>query len=105
MHRTGNPRFRNYFARLPQKKLIVAGPQYPEAIDWPDNVERIIHLNPRYHADLYCSSRLVLNVTRRQMVMAGYSPSVRLFEAAAGAATIISDNWAGLEYFFLPGKE
>ena len=92
-------------ARLPQKKLIVAGPQYPEAIDWPDNVERIIHLNPRYHADLYCSSRLVLNVTRRQMVMAGYSPSVRLFEAAACAATIVSDNWAGLEYFFLPGKE
>src|SRR5262245_5552691 len=58
-------------ARLPKKKLIVAGPQYPETIEWPDNVERIIHLNPRHHADLYCSSRLVLNVTRRQMVMAG----------------------------------
>ena len=39
------------------------------------------------------------------MVMAGYSPSVRLFEAAACAATIISDNWPGLETFFVPGRE
>ena len=92
-------------ARLRKKRFIVAGPQYPKAIEWPDNVERIIHLNPRYHADLYCSSRLVLNVTRRHMVMVGYSPSVRLFEAAACGATMISDNWAGLEQFFLPGKE
>lgn len=91
--------------RLPSKKFIVAGAQYPESTAWPDNVERIIHLNPQYHADLYCSSRLVLNVTRRQMVMAGYSPSVRLFEAAACGSTMISDNWAGLEGFFIPGKE
>ena len=39
------------------------------------------------------------------MVMAGYSPSVRLFEAAACAATIVSDNWPGLDTFFVPGKE
>jgi len=91
--------------RSPQEKFVVAGPQYPETIIWPRNVERIIHLNPPHHADLYCSSRLVLNVTRRQMVAAGYSPSVRLFEAAACAATIISDNWPGMEQFFVPGKE
>ena len=34
------------------------------------------------------------------MVMAGYSPSVRLFEAAACGARIVSDNWPGLENFF-----
>ena len=88
-----------------QQKFIVAGAQYPKTLIWPPNVERIIHLNPRHHADLYCSSRLVLNVTRRPMVAAGYSPSVRLFEAAACAATMISDNWPGLEEFFVPGKE
>ena len=92
-------------ARLPGRRFIVAGPQYPESITWPSNVERIIHLNPRHHAEFYCSSRLTLNVTRRDMVMAGFSPSVRLFEAAACAATIVSDNWAGLEGFFVPGKE
>ncbi|HEY6251304.1 MAG TPA: glycosyltransferase, partial [Candidatus Angelobacter sp.] len=91
--------------KLAQKNFIVAGAQYPPQTAWPGNVQRIIHLNPRHHAGLYCSSRLVLNVTRRQMVMAGHSPSVRLFEAAACAATMISDNWAGLENFFVPGKE
>jgi spore maturation protein CgeB len=90
---------------LPQTKFIVAGPQYPESIVWPQNVERIIHLNPCHHAEFYCSSRLTLNVTRRDMVMAGYSPSVRLFEAAACGATIVSDSWPGLDTFFVPGKE
>lgn len=91
--------------RLPQRKFLVAGPQYPESIAWPQNVKRIMHLEPRFHAALYCSSRMTLNVTRRDMVMAGYSPSVRLFEAAACGATIVSDNWPGLDTFFTPGKE
>jgi spore maturation protein CgeB len=92
-------------SRLPDKKFIVAGPQYPSHITWPGNVERIMHLNPRHHAVLYSSSRITLNVTRREMVLAGYSPSVRLFEAAACGAAMISDNWPGLNTFFVPGKE
>lgn len=91
--------------RLPRHRFILAGPQYPKSISWPSNVERIMHLSPCYHAALYCSSRLVLNVTRRDMVMAGFSPSVRLFEAAACAAAMVSDNWPGLETFFVPGEE
>ncbi|HWS16401.1 MAG TPA: glycosyltransferase, partial [Candidatus Elarobacter sp.] len=91
--------------RLPEKNFIVAGPQYPSQIYWPGNVERIMHLNPRHHAQLYSSSRITLNVTRREMVLAGYSPSVRLFEAAACAAAIASDNWPGLETFLTPGRE
>jgi len=38
-------------------------------------------------------------------VMAGYSPSVRLFEAAACGAAIISDNWPGLDTFLTPNQE
>jgi spore maturation protein CgeB len=90
---------------LPDKKFIVAGPQYPSHIHWPANVEHIKHLNPRYHPQLYSSSRITLNVTRREMVVAGYSPSVRLFEAAACGAAIASDNWPGLETFFASGRE
>lgn len=90
---------------LPQKRFIVAGPQYPKSVHWPHNVKRIFHLNPRWHARFYSSSRFTLNVTRRDMVQAGYSPSVRLFEAAACGATIISDNWPGLDSFFEPGRE
>jgi spore maturation protein CgeB len=90
---------------LPERSFIVAGPQYPRSVKWPANVRRIMHLNPRWHARFYSSSRLTLNVTRRDMVLAGYSPSVRLFEAAACGATIVSDNWPGLDTFFTPGKE
>jgi spore maturation protein CgeB len=91
--------------RLSQAKFIVAGPQYPKSIIWPLNVRRITHLNPRWHARFYSSSRLTLNVTRRDMVCAGFSPSVRLFEAAACGAPIVSDNWPGLDSFFTPGEE
>jgi len=91
--------------RLPSHKFLVAGPQYPKSLVWPANVRRIVHLNPRWHARFYSSSRLTLNVTRRDMVQAGFSPSVRLFEAAACSATIVSDNWPGLESFFEPGEE
>jgi spore maturation protein CgeB len=91
--------------QLPGRKFIVAGPQYPGSLTWPGNVERVMHLSPCHHAEFYGSSRLTLNVTRREMVMAGYSPSVRLFEAAACGATIVSDQWPGLETFFAAGKE
>lgn len=91
--------------QLPEMKFIVAGPQYPKEIRWPKNVRRIVHLNPRWHARFYSSAQLTLNVTRREMVIAGYSPSVRLFEAAACGATIVSDNWPGLDSFFTPGRE
>src|SRR4051812_34642949 len=89
----------------PQRKFILAGPQYPKSVLSPKNVRRIEHLNPRWHRHLYSSSRFVLNVTRRDMVSWGYSPSVRLFEAAACGAAMISDNWPGLDTFFLPGSE
>ena len=89
---------------LPQSKFLLAGPQYPE-VAWPANVRHIAHLSPEWHAQLYSSSRFVLNITRREMVAAGYSPSVRLFEAAACGAAIISDTWTGLESIFLPNEE
>ena len=91
--------------RLPQKKFRVAGPQYPSSLKWPHNVERIVHLEPKLHADFYISSRLTLNITRKLMTEAGYSPSVRLFEAAGYGAAIVSDYWPGLETFFMPGEE
>jgi spore maturation protein CgeB len=91
--------------RLPGKSFIVAGPQYPASFMWPKNVRRIIHLEPKFHPPFYSSSRFTLNLTRKLMVDQGYSPSVRLFEAAGYGAAIVSDHWAGLDNFFLPGKE
>lgn len=91
--------------RCPERRFAVAGPQYPEHIDWPANVERIDHLPPAGHAAFYSASRFTLNVTRADMVAAGWSPSVRLFEAGACATPIISDRWEGLEDLFEPGSE
>lgn len=87
------------------RQFSVAGPQYPPDIDWPSNVERIDHLPASQHRDFYNSQRFTLNLTRQDMIRAGYSPSVRLFEAAACGTPIISDQWAGLNRFFDAGTE
>ena len=91
--------------RLPERRFVVAGPQYPADIDWPENVERIDHLPPADHAAFYCASRFTLNVTRGDMVARGWSPSVRLFEAAACAVPVISDRWQGIEELFAPDRD
>jgi spore maturation protein CgeB len=91
--------------RSPAGRYVVAGPQYPESLRWPANVERITHLSPAEHRAFYNAQRFTLNLTRASMIAAGYSPSVRLFEAAACGTPIISDHWAGLDNFFEPGSE
>ena len=90
---------------MPDRRFVVAGPQYPANIDWPSNVERIDHLPPSEHAAFYSASRFTLNVTRADMIAAGWSPSVRLFEAAACATPIVSDVWDGIESIFVPDRE
>jgi spore maturation protein CgeB len=91
--------------KWPDGKFIVAGPQYPETVCWPPNVERIEHLPPSEHNDFYNSQRFTLNITRHDMVKMGYSPSVRLFEAAACGVPVISDYWPGIYTIFDPGEE
>jgi spore maturation protein CgeB len=90
---------------LAEKQFVLAGPQYPVSLSWPNNVRRIIHLEPEFHPYFYSSSLFTLNLTRQEMVQAGYSPSVRLFEAAGCGSAIISDEWPGIETFFEPQNE
>jgi spore maturation protein CgeB len=90
--------------RLPQLRFVVAGPQYPPELYWPRNIQRLHHLSPVRHSSFYSRQKFTLNVTRRDMVAAGWSPSVRLFEAAACATPIISDRWPGLTDLFCEGK-
>lgn len=91
--------------RWEQGRFVVAGPQYPDTIAWPPHVQRIEHLPPREHRGFYNAQRFTLNITRAAMIRAGFSPSVRLFEAAACATPIISDYWDGLDSFFEIDKE
>jgi spore maturation protein CgeB len=90
--------------RLPNHRFVVAGPQYPTEIAWPENVDRIAHLPPSEHASFYSRQRHTLNVTRADMIAAGWSPSVRLFEAAACACPVVSDRWQGLDEIFPDGQ-
>jgi spore maturation protein CgeB len=91
--------------KLAEQKFVVAGPQYPSHIEWPGNVERIDHLPPSEHRKFYNSQRFAMNITRADMIKAGYSPSVRLFEAAACGTPIISDYWDGIDTVFEIGSE
>jgi spore maturation protein CgeB len=89
----------------PNARFAVAGAMYPAAIDWPANVDRVEHLPPAAHATFFSAQRFTLNLTRTDMRRLGHAPSVRLFEAAACGATIISDACTGLEDFFEPYVE
>lgn len=91
--------------RLPAQRFAVVGAQYPAHLRWPGNVERMDHLPPQEHAGFYGRQQFTLNLTRADMRKAGYSPSVRLFEAAACGTPIISDPSPGLEQVFVPGEE
>jgi spore maturation protein CgeB len=103
------PSLRKYLLEIaeawPDGRFAVAGPQYPGDIAWSRNVTRIEHLAPARHRAFYNSQRFTLNLTRADMIAAGWSPSVRLFEAAACGVPIISDVWPGIEAFFTPGEE
>ncbi len=91
--------------RRPDEAFVVGGPQYPDVASWPSNVEHRDHVAPGDHAAFYSAQRFTVNVTRADMVRAGWSPSVRLFEAAACGVPIISDPWEGLDHFFVPDEE
>src|SRR5690606_22524447 len=55
-------------------RFIVAGPKYPRSIHWPDNVPHVDHLAPGEHRAFYNRQRFTLNLTRGDMVRAGYAP-------------------------------
>jgi spore maturation protein CgeB len=89
----------------PEGRFTLAGSQYPDDIAWPANLDYVVHLPPAEHRAFYNRQRFTLNVTRADMIEAGWSPSVRLFEAAACGTPIISDRWPGLETLLRPGRE
>jgi spore maturation protein CgeB len=71
----------------------------------PNNVRWIGHVGTANHNGINSSARMVLNINRESMAKVGFSPPTRIFEAAAAAACLITDVWAGIEEFFSPGAE
>lgn len=91
--------------RLPDRRFVIAGAQYPQDFPWEPNVWFVRHLPPPDHPGFFASSPLTLNVTRADMARMGWCPSGRLFEAAACGTAVLSDTWEGLGDFFEPGRE
>jgi spore maturation protein CgeB len=91
--------------RLPDKKFLIGGSQYPDQFPWTENIFFTKHVLPSDHAAFYCSSRITVSATRAAMADMGHCPSGRLFEAAACGVPILSDDWEGLDQFFAPGVE
>ncbi len=91
--------------RRPLAQFVLAGSLYPHDRQWPANVRLLEHAAPAQHPALYSSSRLTLNVTRDGMARYGYCPSGRFFEAAACGTPLVTDEWEGLESFFVPSEE
>jgi spore maturation protein CgeB len=89
----------------PNCRFLIGGSQYPQNFPWTDNIFFRRHVPPEDHPAFFCSSRLTLNVTRQAMAAMGWCPSGRLFEAAACGVPLLSDDWAGLSEFFVPGEE
>jgi spore maturation protein CgeB len=89
---------------LGDEHFIIAGALYP-GLELPANVKQMQHIYPSDHAAFYSSNWATLNLTRDAMVQYGWCPSVRLFEAAACGACIMTDTWPGLDQFFEPDKE
>lgn len=91
--------------RLPGRRFVIGGAQYPHDFPWCPNIFFVRHLPAAEHPAFFSSSRLTLNVTRAPMAAMGFCPSGRLFEAAACGTPIVSDVWEGLETVFEPGGE
>src|SRR5258707_4883099 len=81
-------------------EFVVAGPKYPDDVRWPANVTRIAHVPPTRHQEFYASQRYTLNITRHNMRLAGFSPSVCLFDAGAAGVPVARATRAGREAIF-----
>ena len=71
----------------------------------PSNVRWIGHVGIADLNRINCSARMVLNLNRESMAQVGFSPPTRVFEAAGAGACVVTDAWAGIEHFFVPGRE
>ena len=89
---------------LPDKQFLIGGSGWGDK-GMPENVRDAGHVYTRDHNAFNATPLAVLNIARDSMARFGFSPATRVFEAAGGAACLISDYWEGIEQFFEPDVE
>ncbi|MBW3667474.1 MAG: glycosyltransferase [Actinobacteria bacterium] len=75
----------------------------PETL--PGNVEYLGHVPPNEHNAFNVTPTAILNIHRESMIRNGFAPATRMFEAGVAGACMISDSWAGIDFFLEPGRE
>ncbi|HWR17836.1 MAG TPA: glycosyltransferase [Terriglobales bacterium] len=88
----------------PEMKFVLGGEGWGGK-KLPSNVRWIGHVATHQHNVVNCSARMVLNINRDSMANVGFSPPTRVFEAAGAGACLITDQWPGIDHFFVPGEE
>ncbi len=91
--------------RWNEGRFLVVGSRYPRSLRWPGNVKRVTRISPQKRRAFYNSQRFTLDLMPPDALGLGYSPSARLFEAAACGTPVITEFWPGLEAFFTPDEE
>jgi spore maturation protein CgeB len=91
--------------RLPERRFLLGGNGWDDRVARHANLRYLGHVAPGDHNALNCSALAVLNVTREDMVLNGWSPATRVFEAAGAGACLVTDTWQGIEEFLEPGTE
>ena len=91
--------------RWNEGRFLVVGSRYPRSLRWPGNVKRVTQISPQKRRAFYNSQRFTLDLMPPDTLGLGYSPSARLFEAAACGTPVITEFWPGLEAFFTPDEE
>ncbi len=96
--------FLDVAAKLSEKTFVLGGSGWGDK-NLPPNVRYAGHVYTRDHNAFNATPLAVLNIARDSMARFGFSPATRVFEAAGGAACLISDFWEGIECFFEPQRE
>jgi spore maturation protein CgeB len=91
-------------SRLPGRRFLLGGNGWQDKA-LPANVGYLGHVYTRDHNAFNRTALAVLNISRDSMARMGFSPATRVFEAAGAGACLITDEWAGIDHFFEPGKE
>jgi spore maturation protein CgeB len=89
---------------MPELSFVLGGSGWADKAK-PANVRYIGHVGTQLHNAFNSSAKFVLNINRHSMASYGFSPPTRVFEAAASAACLISDEWEGIDLFLEPGSE
>jgi spore maturation protein CgeB len=92
-------------AELAPEMTFILGGEGWASKSIPENVRRIGHVGTADHNRVNRSARMVLNINRESMADVGFSPPTRVFEAAGSGACLITDDWMGVDSFFVPNDE